>query len=157
MMRRFKELRKVIAEDASDYSGYVRKRVGPQDGDQGMDFNKNLAQLNPADIDRINTFLGALAAKPYLDPNQAIKEAQSKLSTVGIQFQLNNGDDFRRSGERLYELDFFGGWFGTDGSTYDYQKQNFIERKLGHRLGLRISSMPTSTGMTSISAEIVPL
>jgi len=157
-MRKFKDLRKIISEDASDFSGFIRKRVGPQDGDNSVDFNVNLANLNPAEVDRINTFLGAMSAKPYIDPNQAIKEAQGKLLTVGLQFTLKNGDDLRRSGERVYPLSLFGGSFGADGSTYGYKPaDDNIERRLGHKLGLMVSSQPTSTGMTALKAEIVPM
>lgn len=163
-MRRFKELRQTILEHGVgsgggyDITGYARARVGPQDSDHGMDFNQNLAQLHPAQIDRINTFLGALAAKPYLDPNQALKEAQSKLSTVGLQFHLTNGDDLRMSGERVYPLSLFGGSFGADGTTYGYKPaDDNIERRIGHKLGLRVSSMATSTGMTALNAEIIPM
>lgn len=160
-MRKFKELRKTISESSPsgvDVSGVNRPRVGPMDSDNGVDFNQNLSQLNPAEVDRINLFLGAISAKPYLDPNQAIKEAQSKLSTVGLQFTLNNGDDLRRSGERIYPLSLFGGSFGADGSTYGYKSaDDNIERRLGYKLGLMVASSPTSTGMTALKAEIVPM
>lgn len=156
-MRKFKELRQTITE-SHGMGGYARTRVGPQDGDNGQDFNQNLAQLNPAQIDRINTFLGALASKPYLDPNQALKEAQSKLSIVGIQFNLTNGDDLRASGERLYPLKVFGGSFGADGTTYGYKPaDDNIERRLGHTLALSVTSQTTSTGMTALTAAIVPM
>ncbi len=158
-MRRFKELRKTISETSTslDISGINRPRVGPMDSDNGVDFNQNLSQLNPSEVDRINMFLGALSAKPYLDPNQAIKEAQSKLSTVGLQFNISNNDDLRKSGQRVYPLSLFGGSFGTDGSTYDTSSDDNIERKLGHKLGLVVSSHPSSTGMTSLKAEILPM
>jgi len=159
-MRKFKELRKTISEASGagiDVSGVNRPRVGPMDSDNGVDFNQNLSQLNPAEVDRINLFLGAISAKPYLDPNQAIKEAQSKLSTVGLQFTLNNGDDLRKSGERVYPLSLFGGSFGSDGKTYGTSSDDNIERRLGHKLGLMVSSIPTSTGMTALKAEIVPM
>ena len=163
-MRKFKELRQTILEHgagpgaAYDVAGANRFRVGPMDSEQGQDFNQNLAQLHPAQIDRINTFLGAMAAKPYLDPNQAIKEAQSKLSTVGLQFNLNIEEDLRRGGERIYPLSLFGGSFGADGSTYGYKTaDDNIERKLGHKLGLLVMSQPTSNGMTTLKAQIVPM
>ena len=162
-MRRFKELRKTILEHGGGPGGgydmsALSGRVGPQDSDNGMDYNQNIAQLHPAQIDRINTFLGALAAKPYLDPNQAIKEAQSKLSTVGLQFTLNNGDDLRGGGQRIYPLSLFGGSFGADGTTYGYKTaDDNIERRIGHKLGLLVMSQPTSTGMTALKAQIVPM
>ena len=164
-MRKFKELRQTILEHgagpgggAYDIAGANRYRVGPMDSDQGQDFNQNIAQLHPAQIDRINTFLGALAAKPYLDPNQAIKEAQSRLSTVGLQFHMNIEEDLRRGGERIYPLSLFGGSFGADGSTYGYKTtDDNIERRLGHKLGLLVMSQPTSNGMTALKAQIVPM
>jgi hypothetical protein len=158
-MRKFKELRKTISETSTglDISGINRPRVGPMDSDNGIDFNQNLSQLNPSEVDRINMFLGALSAKPYLDPNQAIKEAQSKLSTVGLQFNLSNNDDLRKSGERIYPLSLFGGSFGSDGKTYGTSTDDNIERKIGYKLGLMVTSVPTSTGMTSLKAEIMPM
>ena len=157
-MRKFKELRQTINESHGGGVGMTRSRVGPQDGDNGQDFNQNLAQLNPVQIDRINTFLGALASKPYLDPTQALKEAQSKLSTIGLQFTLNSGDDLRASGERVYPLKLFGGSFGADGSTYGYKPaDDNIERNHGHSLCLCVTTQPTSTGMTALKAEIVPM
>ena len=164
-MRKFKELRKTIVEHGVgsgagfDVTGYAHARIGPMDRSaDGLDFNQNIAQLHPAQIDRINTFLGALAAKPYLDPNQALKEAQSKLSTVGLQFHLTNGDDLRSAGQRVYPLSLFGGSFGADGSTYGYKTaDDNIERRLGHKLGLAVSSQPTSSGMTALKAEIIQM
>ena len=156
-MRKFKELRQSINE-SHGMGGFARSRVGPQDGDNGQDFNQNLAQLNPAQIDRINIFLGALASKPYLDPNQALREAQSKLSTIGLQFNLNNDEDLRVDGERLYPIKLFGGSFGADGTTYGYKPaDDNIERRLGHTLGLSVSTQQTSTGMTALRASIIPM
>lgn len=165
-MRKFKELRQTISEHTGygaaggfDLSGFSHARVGPMDSpSQGQDFNQNLSQLHPAQMDRINTFLGALAAKPYLDPFQAMREIQSKLSTVGLTFQITDGPSLRSMGSRIYPISLFGGSFGADGSTYGYKPaDDNIERRLGYKLGLMVTSMPTSTGMTSLKAKIVPM
>lgn len=163
-MRKFKELRQVIVENGLgaggfDLSGYAHARVGPMDSpSQGQDFNQNLAQLHPAQMDRINVFLGALSAKPYLDPFQALREVQSKLSTVGLIFEIHDGPTLRSAGEHIYPLKLFGGSFGADGTTYGYKPaDDNIERRLGYRLGLHVSTTPSSTGMTAMKAEIVPM
>lgn len=156
-MKSFKSIRKTIIEQSDEYTGFSRRRIGPLDGDNSMDFNQNLAQLNPSEIDRINTYLGALSAKPYLDPNQALREVHSKLSTTGLHFDVNWKDDFRTSGERVYPISLFGGSFGSDGKTYGTSSDDNVERRLGHKLGLIVSSQPTSSGMTNLRAEIVPM
>ena len=63
-MRSFKEMRRVINE-FHDYGGHAptagwRGRVGPMDGQNSLDFNQNLSKLMPNEIDRINTYLGAI-------------------------------------------------------------------------------------------------
>jgi|APGre2960657404_1045060.scaffolds.fasta_scaffold10816_2 hypothetical protein len=157
MMKSFKSIRKIINETFQEYTGFSRRRVGPLDSDNSMDFNQNLAQLNPSEIDRFNIYLGALSSKPYLDPNQAFREVHSKLSITGLHFDVDWKDDLRKSGERVYPLSLFGGSFGSDGKTYGTSTDDNIERKLGHKLGLMVTSTPTSTGMTTLRAEVIPM
>lgn len=159
-MRSFKEMRRVIKEShqhagSSHAVNGWRGRIGPMDGQNSLDFNQNLSKLMPNEIDRINTYLGAVSAKPYLNPNEAFKEIWNTLHSIGLSFTPNKGDDLRVEGERMYELDLFGGYFGSDGSTYDTTRENMIERKLGHRLGLSVTARRTMEGATSLAARIV--
>jgi hypothetical protein len=159
-MRSFKEMRRVINEShnhASYASTGWRGRIGPMDSQNSLDFNQNLTKLMPNEIDRINTYLGAISAKPYINPDEAFKEIWNTFHSIGLNFTPTKGDSLRVEGDRVYELDLFGGYFGSDGSTYDYTKENMIERKLGHRLGLMISSKKTMEGATNLAAKIVPL
>jgi len=157
-MRSFKNLRQTILEyhQSNPFSGW-RGRVGPMDGQNSLDFNQNLSKLMPNEIDRINTYLGAISAKPYINPDEAFKEIWNSLHSIGLSFTPNKGDSLRVEGERVYELDLFGGYFGSDGSTYDYTKENMVQRKLGHKLGLMITSKRTMDGATNLSAQIVPI
>ena len=157
-MRSFKNLRQTILEyhHAAPFSGW-RGRVGPLDGQNSLDFNQNLAKLMPNEVDRINTYLGAISAKPYINPNEAFKEIWNTLHSIGLSFAPFKGDDLRFEGERVYELDLFGGYFGSDGTEYDTSKENMIQRKLGHKLGLVVASKRTMDGATNLAARIVPI
>jgi len=157
-MRSFKNLRHTILEyhGSTPFSGW-RGRLGPMDGQNSLDFNQNLSKLMPSDIDRINTYLGSISAKAYINPDEAFKEIWNTFQAIGLNFTPNVGDSLRVAGERVYELDLFGGYFGKDGSSYDYTRENMIERKLGHKLGLMISSKNTMDGSTNLSARIVPM
>lgn len=155
-MRSFKNLRQTILEyHNAPFSGW-RGRVGPIDGQNSVDFNQNLSKLMPNEIDRINTYLGAVSAKPYVNPNEAFKEIWNTLHSIGLSFAPNK-DDLRVEGERVYELDLFGGYFGNDGSQHGTTRENMIERKLGHKLGLAVSSRRTMDGTTNLAARIVPI
>jgi len=159
-MRRFKEIRKVIREfydtPAGSAPSGLRGRVGPQDGQNAVDFNQNLAKLNPGEVSRINTYLGALSAKAYINPNEAMKEIWNSLSSIGLNFKLIQGDDLYRPGTRCYELNLFGGSFGADGTRYGYNPpDDNIERKIGVKLGLEVTSQPTSGGRVALHARIV--
>lgn len=158
-MRSFKEMRKVIREYREHGGGHATTgwigRVGPMDGQNSLDFNQNLSKLMPNEIDRINTYLGAVSAKPYINPNEAFKEIWNSLHSIGLSFNMNKGDDLRVEGHRVYELDLFGGYFGSDGTEHDTSRENMIERKLGHRLGLEVCSKRTMEGATSLAARIV--
>lgn len=162
MMRKFKELRQTISEQISGQGGisfgFQRNRVGPMDYVPNVDSNQNLSQLHAAQIDRINTYLGALSAKAYVNPNDAMREAHAKLGIVGIVFDLNPSDDLRRPGERCYPIRLFGGSFGADGTTYGYKPMDDnVERRLGYSLGLHVISIPSSDGGTNLKAQIVKM
>lgn len=152
-------MRKVIRE-FHDHGGYAstgwRGRVGPMDGQNSVDFNQNLSKLMPNEIDRINTYLGAVSSKPYVNPNEAMKEIWNSLSAIGLNFKLTQGDDLRVSGSRIYELNLFGGSFGADGTRYGYNPpDDNIERKIGTKLGLEVKSTRTMEGATTLAARIV--
>lgn len=156
-MRSFKNLRHTILEyHNAPFSGW-RGRVGPMDGQNAVDFNQNLSKLNPGSVDRINTYLGALSAKPYINPNEAFTEIWNSLHSMGLSFMKNTGDDLRVEGTRYYELDLFGGYFGSDGTEYGYSRENMVARKIGHKLALQVTSKRCMDGGTHLMAQIVPM
>ena len=162
-MRSFKELKKTITE-ANAYGApfditETRARVGPQDGDNALDGTDiNLSSLSNAAIARINTYLGALSAKPYIDPVSALKQAQGRLQMVGLDFHMDRDCAMRLSTqtEELLPLVRFGGVFGSDGTTYDTKHDDGIVPMLGHGLALRVETHKLPSGLTQVHAMIVP-
>lgn len=162
-MKSFKDLRQNIQEVAygSPFEMVgTRGRVGPQDGDNAVDGTDiNLSSLSPAAISRINTYLGAMCAKPYIDPVSALKQAQGRLQMIGLDFLMPK--DFTEAVsaahcEKMLPLVRFGGGFGMDGSQYGYTKDDGITPKLGHGLALRVETHKMPNGLTQVHALIVP-
>jgi hypothetical protein len=161
-MKSYKEIRKTIREmhgGSEPYGVFAgRGRVGPQDGDNALDADMNLSSLTPAAIDRINTYLGALSAKPYIDPVSALKQAQGRLQMIGLNFDLTKECQMRLSTqtEDMIPLVRFGGVFGSDGTTYSTSHDDGITPKIGHGLALRVETHKLPNGMTQVQAQIVP-
>jgi len=161
-MKSYKELRKTIGEQhgaSEPFSAFTsRGRVGPQDGDNSLDADMNLSSLTPGAIARINTYLGALSAKPYIDPMAALKQAQGRLQMIGLNFDLTKDCAMRLSTqtEEIIPLVRFGGVFGSDGTTYGTSHDDGITPKLGHGLAIRVETHKLPNGLTQIHAQIVP-
>lgn len=160
-MKSFKELRQTISESsyqsAFDAVG-TRGRVGPQDSDNSLDFNQNLSDLSRQSIARINTYLGALGAKPYINPAEALKQAQGRLQMIGLNFDIPK--DFSATMEEtetsnILPLVRFGGVLGADGSVYGYTKDDGIAPMLGHGLGLRVETQKLTNGLVQVQAMVV--
>lgn len=161
-MRSFKELRKTINETAA-YAPFdtigTRGRVGPQDGDNALDGTDiNLSSLSNAAIARINTYLGALSAKPYIDPISALKQAQGRLQMIGLDFHIDRECAIRLSTqtEEMLPLVRFGGVFGSDGTNYETSHDDGITPMLGYGLSLRVETNKLPSGLTQVHAMIVP-
>lgn len=156
-MKSYKELRKLINEvTVTVGSGY---RVSPLNGDSNaMDNDINLSSLSSAAISRINAYLGAMSAKPYINPVDALKQAQGRLQMVGLDFNMGRDCEMRLKEEdgHAFPLTRFGGGFGMDGTSYDYESDDGITPKLGHGLALHVRTHPLPNGLTQIEARIVP-
>ena len=161
-MKSFKELRRTISESsypaAFDVVG-TRGRVGPQDSDNSLDFGRNLADLSRQSIARINTYLGALGAKPYINPVEALRQAQGRLQMVGLDFQIPK--EFATSVEESesmtsFPLTRFGGTLRSDGTTYGYSMDDGITPVLGHGLSMQVETQRLTNGLVQVQAMIVP-
>jgi hypothetical protein len=162
-MKSYKEMRKTIAErtvafgSAFDNIG-SHARVGPLDGDNSVDGNTNLSTLTPNAISRINTYLGAMSAKPYIDPVSALKQAQGRLQIVGLDFSVTKDCAMRlaNESEEIIPLVRFGGSLRADGSVYGYTRDDGITPLLGHGLALKVETHKLPNGLIQVDAMIVP-
>jgi hypothetical protein len=79
--------------------------------DSAEDDNAGLFNVqDPASLQKLNGFVGALADKEYLQPNAAVEQLAMRLGTVGLNFTLPNieGDN----GNTTVEVNQFGGRYG---------------------------------------------
>ena len=72
---------------------------------------------DPASLQKLNGFVGALADKEYLQPLAAVEQLAMRLGTVGLNFTLPNIDGDK--GNAVVEVNQFGGRYGktTDNAT----------------------------------------
>ena len=91
--------------------------------DNGALFNVQ----DPASLQRLNGFVGALADKEYLQPNAAVEQLAMRLGTVGLNFKLPVIEG--STGKTTVELNQFGGRYGktTDNSNGPMSKGSEIE------------------------------
>ena len=65
---------------------------------------------DPASLQKLNGFVGALADKEYLQPNAAVEQLAMRLGTVGLNFTLPNIDGDK--GNAVVEVNQYGGRYG---------------------------------------------
>ena len=65
---------------------------------------------DPASLQKLNGFVGALADKEYLQPNAAVEQLAMRLGTVGLNFTLPKIDSDK--GNTTVEVNQFGGRYG---------------------------------------------
>ena len=65
---------------------------------------------NPASLQKLNGFVGALADKEYLQPNAAVEQLAMRLGTVGLNFTLPKIEG--NKGNTVVEVNQFGGRYG---------------------------------------------
>ncbi len=79
--------------------------------DSAEDDNAGLFNVqDPASLQKLNGFVGALADKEYLQPNAAVEQLAMRLGTVGLGFTLPNIDG--DTGNATVEVNQFGGRYG---------------------------------------------
>jgi hypothetical protein len=112
-----KNFSKFVVEKASD-AGY------PVDTDS---FSNDIA--NPKNVERINSFLGAMGQMEYLVPEHALSVVRERLSRLGLSFDEVN---LAEGGSKVsMPLTQFGGRTGKDETGEDINDDGISHRVEG--------------------------
>lgn len=135
-----KTFKKHLSEKAVD-GGY------PVDTDS---FSNDLA--NPKNIERINSFLGAMGKLEYMVPEHAVNKIKERLGRLAISF----GDvDLSEAGGKIsLPLTQFGGRTGIDDNAEKIDDDG-VSHKVEGGLSIEITHEASGAGTHFVRAKIV--
>jgi hypothetical protein len=142
-MRTFKEH---LKEDHGQGVG-VSTSNSPEDGSIGVH------NIQDADVlKKVNAFVGSIAEREYLKPQQAVDELREKLQRIGLT--VSPCDMEGDSGKVTCEVKQFGGRFGKDTDGSDLNDDGISHRKEGG-LKLEVSYETLKNGTSKVYAKLV--
>tara|TARA_B110000305_G_scaffold146399_1_gene162608 strand:- start:165 stop:593 length:429 start_codon:yes stop_codon:yes gene_type:complete len=142
-MRTFKEH---LKEDHGQGVG-VSTSNSPEDGSIGAH------NIQDADVlKKVNAFVGSIAEREYLKPQQAVDELREKLQRIGLT--VSPCDMEGDSGKVTCEVKQFGGRFGKDTDGSDLDDDGISHRKEGG-LKLEVSYETLKNGTSKVYAKLV--
>ena len=120
-----------------------------------VDGNDTYDITNPQVLKRVNAFVGSIADREYLIPENAIDQLRNFLQRIGLSF---GKVEIPESGSVTVPLTQWGGRFGKDGET-DYDEfvndDGITNRKEGG-LSLKVEAEAVGkTGSWKVYAKIV--
>ena len=143
-MRTFKEH---LKEGMSPLGVGVTTSNSPEDGSIGAH------NIQDADVlKKVNAFVGSIAEREYLKPQQAVDELREKLQRIGLT--VSPCDMEGDSGKVTCEVKQFGGRFGKDTDGSDLNDDGISHRKEGG-LKLEVSYETLKNGTSKVYAKLV--
>ena len=113
---------------------------------------------DPASLQKLNGFVGALADKEYLQPLAAVEQLAMRLGTVGLNFTLPNieGD----KGNAVVEVSQYGGRYGktpdnTNAGDGDIEDGDGISHKKEGGLKLEFNWEKQANNTYKVFANLV--
>tara|TARA_B100000902_G_C27257171_1_gene888527 strand:+ start:569 stop:997 length:429 start_codon:yes stop_codon:yes gene_type:complete len=142
-MKTFKEHAKTAAAVGSQTSN------SPEDSNMGAHNIQDESVLK-----RVNAFVGSIADKEYINPQQAVDELKEKLGRLGLSFEAKVEGD---KGSQTVEVKQFGGRFGkdTDSKPEDVINDDGISHKKEGGLKLEINHETMSNNTSKVFAKLV--
>jgi len=136
-------------------SGYEGDAMGVGTMDQNSIEDSALGAHNIQDPDvlkRVNAFVGSIAEREYLQPQQAVDELREKLQRIGLTVSpvVMEGDN----GKVSAEVKQFGGRFGKDTDGADINDDGISHKKDGG-LKLEVSYETLKNGTSKVYAKLV--
>jgi hypothetical protein len=124
-----------------------------EDGNAGL-FNVQ----DPASLQKLNGFVGALADKEYLQPLAAVEQLAMRMGTVGLNFRLPNIDG--DTGNAVVEVSQYGGRYGkttdnTNAGDGDIEDGDGISHKKEGGLKLEFNWEKQANNTYKVFANLV--
>jgi len=107
----------------------------------------------PEVLKRVNAFVSSIADKEYMNPQAALEQLKSKISSLG----LTTKDSIKlegKNGNFEAAITQFGGRFGKDTDGSDINDDG-ISQKLGRELKLKGKYETLENGCCKVYAELV--
>ena len=113
---------------------------------------------DPASLQKLNGFVGALADKEYLQPLAAVEQLAMRLGTVGLNFTLPNIDGDK--GNAVVEVNQYGGRYGktpdnTNAGDGDIEDGDGISHKKEGGLKLEFNWEKQANNTYKVFANLV--
>ena len=103
-------------------------------------------------LERVNAFVGSIAAQEYLNPTAAVEQLANKLKTIGLEVKLPAMEG--ANGSVSGEVCQFGGRFGKDIDGSDINDDGISHRKEGG-LKLNVKYETLENGSSKVFAKLV--
>ena len=126
--------------------------IGTHDQNSIEDGSVGVHNVHDPDVlKRVNAFVGSIADKEYLNPQQAVDELKEKLGRIGLGFDAKIEGD---KGSQTVEVKQFGGRFGKDIDGADINDDGISHRKEGG-LKMEINHEKMSNNTSKVFAKLV--
>jgi len=144
----------LIGEEMKTFKQHVKEdhSVGTPEVNSVEDGNIGAHNIHDQKIlDRVNAFVGSIAAQEYLNPQAAVEQLANKLKTIGLEVKLPAMEG--ANGSVSGEVCQFGGRFGKDIDGSDINDDGISHKKEGG-LKLNVKYETLENGSSKVLAKL---
>lgn len=144
---------KTFKQHIKEGSDKTAAAVGSQTTNSVEDGSIGVHNIQDADVlKRVNAFVGSIAEREFIKPQQAVDELKEKLGRIGLDVSdvSLEGDN----GKVTAEVKQFGGRFGKDTDGSDLNDDGISHKKEGG-LKMEISYETLKNGASKVYAKLV--
>jgi len=143
---------KTFKQHVNEHS-YNGGQVGAATSNSVEDGSIGAHNIQDSDVlKRVNAFVGSIAEREYLKPQQAVDELREKLQRIGLT--VSPVDLEGDNGSVTAEVTQFGGRFGKDTDGSDLNDDGISHRKEGG-LKLNVKFETLQNGTSKVYAKLV--
>ena len=145
----------VIGEEMKTFKQHLKEdhAVGTPEVNSVEDGNIGAHNIHDQKVlDRVNAFVGSIAAQEYLNPKAAVEQLANKLKTIGLEVTMPAMEG--ANGSVTGEVSQFGGRFGKDVDGSDLNDDGISHRKEGG-LKLNVKYETLDNGSSKVFAKLV--